>query len=107
MNQFMNEFQVYRFQILAEMYKRSHADMDFVMDVQKIADQFGMNHRSFQSVFKYLYMEEFIQVRSMNQQSGDSYQASIKHKGIRAVEETYQNLNKPTQYFPSYRDMML
>jgi predicted ArsR family transcriptional regulator len=106
MNQFINEFQSYRFQILAEMYKRSNADIDFVLDVQKIAEQLGIHNRNFQSVFKYLYMEEFIQVRAMNQQGGESYQASIKHKGIRAVEEVFQNPNRATDYFPSYREMM-
>jgi len=108
MTNFINEFQFYRFQILSEMYRRSNADMDFVIDVQKIAEQFGIQNRNFQSVFKYLYMEEFIQVRSMGQQGGqnENYQASIKHKGLRAIEDVYQNMNQPTHYFPAYRQMM-
>ncbi len=95
------EKQAQRFTVLFELYKQSDANIDYATDLQDLAFNEGVGMRSFSPAFKYLQMEELIRVRP----GRSSYIASITHRGIKAIEEVFQNENEPTYYFPAYREM--
>ncbi len=107
----INENQTYRFMILLELYKQSNADIDYAYDLREMANQIGIGNRSFQSAYKYLYMQDLISMRPTSDSNGggngSSYLATITHKGIKAVEETCRRANQATEFFPAYREMMM
>lgn len=96
------EKQAQRFTMLFELYKQSDANIDYATDIQNIAFNEGVGMRSFFPAFKYLQMEELIRIRP----GRSSYVASITHKGIKAIEEVFQDENVATYYFPPYREMV-
>jgi hypothetical protein len=104
----IREKRLYRFRLLFELYKRSDADIDVVQNLQDIATQLGIHHHQFSPAWKYLHMEELIMMRpaAAFQSPEFRYQASITHKGIKAIEEVFLNEHQPTYYFPSYREVM-
>ncbi|MCC5945562.1 MAG: hypothetical protein JJT94_11560 [Bernardetiaceae bacterium] len=104
----IREKRTYRFRLLFALYKKADANMDAVYDMQELAMQAGMNHNQFLSAWKYLHMEELIQVRPYHEQSAQEgrYHARLMHKGIKAIEEVFLNENQYTYYFPAYREMM-
>jgi hypothetical protein len=106
---FIQENQIYRFQILLELYQQSKADIDFVCDLQVLSTHKGIGLKPFQSAYKYLYMQDLIHIHptSPTQNDTNSYLVSITHKGIKALEEVFRDITKPTEYFPSYREMMM
>ncbi|TAF67432.1 MAG: hypothetical protein EAZ55_03715 [Cytophagales bacterium] len=93
-----------------ELYKRSDANVDFATDLQSLAINEGIGLRSFMTAWKYLHMEELIKIRPMSSygsfQGNPHYYASITHKGIKAIEDVYNNDQEPTYYFPPYREMI-
>jgi predicted transcriptional regulator len=104
----IHENQTFRFQILFELYKKSNADVDYVMDLQELATNIGIPMKAFQSAFKYLFMQDLISMRHQNtDNNGNPYPTSITHKGIKAVEHVFWNENKSTEYFPPYRQMYM
>lgn len=96
------EKQSHRFFMLFELYKRSNANIDFAEDLQMLAYNQGMGHRSFFPAWKYLQIEGLIRVRH----GRDNYYASITHKGIKAIEEVFEDESEYSKYFPPYREMM-
>lgn len=108
---FINENQMYRFQILWELYKQTNADIDQAYDLRELSNQIGIGNRSFQAAYKYLYMQDLISMRPASEGNGgnmsSNYMASITHRGIKAVEEAFRFANKATEYFPAYREMMM
>lgn len=110
MMNFVYENQTFRFQMLFELYKRSNADIDYVMDFQQLAGDLGIGMKAFQACFKYLYMQDLIKMRQQNggrDNGNNNYPASITHRGIRAVEEVFRDENRKTEFFPPYREMMM
>lgn len=105
----VNENQMYRFQILMEMYRQSQSDIDYIMDIQQLAMQIGISNKNFQSAYKYLYMHDFIQMHAQGNFNGNGgmYQANITHKGVKAVEDVFRDINRATEFFPPYREMMM
>lgn len=109
MENFVQEYQIYRFQLLMEMYQTSHSDIDYVSNIQELASNVGMNNKAFQAAHKFLYMHELIRMQPSMANGGGSnhqYRASITHRGLKAVEEAFKFPNKPTEFFPPYREMM-
>lgn len=109
MDNFVQEYQIYRFQILMELYRVSHSDMDYVANIQELASNVGINNQAFQAAYKFLYMHEMIRMQpGMSNSNGgqQQYRASITHRGLKVVEEVFRHQNKPTEYFPPYREMM-
>lgn len=105
---FIQENQMYRFQILLELYQQSRADIDFVCDLQIISSHKGIGVKSFQSAYKYLYMQDLVNIHpSQTQNDVNNYFVSITHKGVKALEEVFRDITKPTEYFPPYREMMM
>lgn len=104
---FIYENQTYRFQILFEIYKKSNADIDYVIELQELAGNLGIGMKAFQAAFKYLYMHDFISMKRQNQENSNYYPTSITHQGIKVVEEVFRNEQKRTEHFPAYREMML
>jgi predicted transcriptional regulator len=105
---FIRERRIHRFQLLIELYRQTGADPDQVVDLQEIASKQGMTPRYFKPAWKYLMMEELIQLRPYQDNSNVnsmSYWFTITHKGIRAVEEVFLDEYKHTYYFPSYREI--
>jgi predicted transcriptional regulator len=96
------EKQMNRFHILFELYKQSDANIDYATDVQILAYNQGVSFKAFTTAWKYLQMEEMIKIRP----GGSGYIANITHRGIKAVEEVFQDENERTYYFPAYREMM-
>lgn len=106
---FINENQTYRFQILFELYRQGNADIDQARDLRELASNLGLNSKSFNAAFKYLYMQDLISMKpsSMNNEGQSSYFATITHRGIKAVEDALRQANQATNYFPAYREMMM
>lgn len=105
---FIQENQIYRFQILLELYQQSKADIDFVCDLQILSSHKGIGLKSFQSAYKYLYMQDLIHIHpSQTQNDAHNYFVSITHKGIKALEDVFRDITKSTEYFASYREMMM
>lgn len=90
-----------RFLILFELYKQSDANIDVVTNIQALAQNQGMSFKSFTTAWKYLQMEDLIKIRPGN----NDYLANITHKGIKAIEEVFQDELERTYYFPAYREM--
>jgi|GEM_PF-1246175 predicted transcriptional regulator len=108
MMNFIYENQTNRFQILFEIYKRSNADIDYVMDLQELASNIGVGMRAFQSAFKYLYMQDLISMKHQSSQGNmNGYPTSITHKGIKALEKVFREETESTEYFPAYREMSM
>lgn len=108
MMNFIYENQANRFHILFEIYKRSNADIDYVMDLQELASNIGVGMRAFQSAFKYLYMQDLISMKHSNSYGNmNAYPTSITHKGIKAVEKVFRDETQSTDYFPAYREMQM
>lgn len=103
MLQIVFERQWHRFQILFEIYKRSNADIDTAYDLRELSLNHGMKFLDFLPAWKYLQMEDLIRVRF--RQSSNKYYACMTHQGLKAIEEVFFNENKPTYYFPAYREM--
>ncbi|EAY31168.1 hypothetical protein [Microscilla marina] len=110
MQNIVQENQIYRFQILMELYKTSNSDMDFIANIQELASNVGISNMAFQAAYKYLYMHELIRMHPSMATSGTGsqtqYQASITHQGMKVVEEVFKYQHKATEYFPPYREMM-
>lgn len=105
---FIQENQIYRFQILWELYQQSNADIDQVFDLQNVASNRGIGIKSFQSAYKYLYMQDLISIQP-NKSQGENgmYFVSITHKGIKSIEDVFRDVLKSTEFFPPYREMMM
>lgn len=107
MENFVQENQHYRFQILMELYRVSNSDMDYVTNIQELASNIGINHQTFQAAYKYLYMHELIRMHpSMSFGNQSQYRASITHLGMKVVEEVFKFPQKASEFFPPYHEMM-
>jgi predicted transcriptional regulator len=90
-----------RFTMLFSLYITVEGHYEYVKDLRRLAEHNAINQRDFKSCFSYLSEEGLIEVRD-----GDhEFFGCLTHKGIKAVEEVFLDVNKPTYYFPAYKDM--
>ena len=90
-----------RFTLLFSLYITVNGRYEMAKDISVLADHNGISSRDFQSIFRYLQEEELIEPRK----GENEYHAGLTHKGLKAVEEVFFDVNQKTYYFPSYAEM--
>jgi predicted transcriptional regulator len=91
-----------RFLVLNELYKESKGNTSTTIDLLKLAFNVGVKNGIFLEAAGYLLDEKLIGANI----TGNSYRASITHKGKKAIEYTYKFPDEATEYFPSLNEMI-
>lgn len=90
-----------RFTLLFSLYITVNGYYEIVKDLSMLAEHNGLGPKVFKAAFIYLREERLI----IPKEGDNEYLAALSHKGIKAVEEVFTDVNIPTYYFPAYRDM--
>ncbi len=96
-----------RFLLLYALYKKSNASTDYSSNLLEMGMQEGLGYKTFKSAFDYLSAEQLIRLRSQSDNREYFYYASITEKGIKAIEEVFDDETRSTSYFPAYREMSM
>ena len=92
--------QTQRFMVLATLYAKTQAKAVSVGDLGLIALEKGLAKHEFERIVQYLVQESLIS------NPVDGVYAQLTHKGIRAIELVFQDINRPSDYFPAYTRMI-
>ena len=101
--------QTERFNLLFALYKNANSQTELSFNMRDLASQNGLGYQAFRSAYDYLIAEDLVQPRynTGGADTQDSYfYASITVKGINAIEETFSNANRQSNYFPPYHQMV-
>ncbi len=88
--------QTQRFVMLAELYAKTQAKSVAIGDLGQIAMEKGFAKHEFDRIVQYLVQEGLVS------SPVDGLYVQLTHKGIRAVEAVFQDMNKASEHFPAY-----
>lgn len=94
-----------RFTLLLQLYVATNGFYDVVKDLRIIGEHNGISGNNFRSAFKYMTEEGLVELKTGEKGGDDEYYVSLSHKGIKALEEVFLDVNEDTYYFPAYREM--
>jgi hypothetical protein len=89
----LNQIKKYRFLYLSELYKKSKGSPSSLVYVDDIENELGFDHNLASNIIEYLVNEKLIAW------FGKSSSLNITHKGIKEVEQAYENPNQSTEHF--------
>lgn len=96
-----------RFSLLYAMYRRTNGFSKHAINLRDLAHNEGIGGRSFRSCYDYLCEEGFIKMHTNSENPMDSYYASLTEYGLSVVEDVFRDETLSTEYFPSFREMMM
>ena len=107
MKSLIHQRQTERFSLLYSLYRRTNGMSKHAVNLRDLAHNEGIGMRSFKSCFDYLCEEGFIRLHASSENPMDSYFGSLTEYGLSAVEEVFKDESMETEYFPSFREMMM
>ena len=107
MKTLIQQRQTERFTVLYALYRRSNGVSRHASNLRELAYNEGISIQAFKSCFDFLCREELIRMHGSFEQPMESYFASLTEYGLQAIEEVFKDENQATEYFPSYREMMM
>ena len=96
-----------RFTLLYSLYRRTNGMSKHAVNLRDLAHNEGLGMRSFKSCFNYLCEEGCIRMHANSENPLDSYYASLTEHELGVVEEVFKDENIETDFFPSFREMMM
>jgi len=89
-----------RFELLAVLYAKTQSGSVPIWDLSQVANEKGINKHQFDRAFEYLLQEGLVNSPI------EGYFTKITHLGIKAIEDVFKEVNKPSQHFPAYTRMI-
>ena len=96
-----------RFTLIYALYRKTNGMSKQAVNLRDLAHNEGLGMRSFKSCFDYLCEEGFVKMHTSSENPLESYYASLTEYGIAVVEEVFKDESLDTDYFPSFREMMM
>ena len=96
-----------RFTLLYALYRKTNGRSRQAINLMDLANHEGIGMNSFRSCFDYLSEEGLIRIHASFDNPFGSYYASLTEYGLAVVEEVFKDEADETDYFPSFREMMM
>ncbi len=92
--------QAQRFELLAVLYMKTQSGSVPLWDMSQVAMEKGINKYDFNRAFEYLLQEGLVN------NPIEGYFTKITHLGVKAIEDVFKEVTKPSQHFPAYTKMI-